>query len=327
MIGHFSAEQLASYRAGAVSDGKAARIRSHLHGCTRCAQVDYDLGGLSELLASIPTPPMPDHLTERLRSALAAELAQRAVGATSMEALEAGLVTTDGLVTVGGSAPGGTPGRPDLPDRRRWRTRPWRLPDLSAPLLLRGLAATAVVVVLVGGGLLLANAGGGRLESTAAKPAGAGRAPRARLPASYNASGTQIQLQYQHDGKYSYTNAVATDANYTKANLPAGVRQELADTPSVSGVPAPSQASQAREHAHAPSPTLKKFDVGRLESCLSTVAAGRLVLLVEVARYAGIPAAIIVLRPVGGAFDVIVVGEGCGASGQDVITRLAVPRS
>ncbi len=51
-----------------------------------------------------------------------------------------------------------------------------------------------------------------------------------------------------------------------------------------------------------------------------------MVLLAEVARYRGVPATMIVLKATGPAFDVIVVGQACGASGQDVIARFAIPR-
>jgi hypothetical protein len=64
-----------------------------------------------------------------------------------------------------------------------------------------------------------------------------------------------------------------------------------------------------------------------LAGCLANIASGRQVLLADVARYLGKPATIIVLKPVSGAFDVIVVGLACTATKADVITRLSVPKS
>jgi hypothetical protein len=328
LIGHFSAEVLANYRTGAMSESRAARISSHLSGCARCAKVDNDLTGVSQLLASIPAPAMPDYLTERLRSALAAEAAQRGFGTTSTRAAGDAAAAPDGLAAVGGPvavgspAPVQTPGWPDLSGRAPRRVRWPRMPDLSAPLLLRGLAATTVLMLLVGGGVLLANAGGGRSASTS----GASSAPEARpqMQPGYASSVARIRLQYQHNGQYIYTNAVATGASYTKADLAAGVRKQVASSPLVSGgaVPRPT----VYRNGHSTGQHLGEFNIGRLESCVSAVAAGRLVLLTEVARYLGVPAAIIVLQPVDGAFGVIVVGTACGASGQDVIARLTVPR-
>ena len=321
MIGHFSAGQLASYRAGAVSDGRAARISSHLSNCPRCAQVDNDLTGVSQLLASVPIPAIPDHLTQRLQSALAAELAQR--GGT-LPATGLNPVSADGLPAAGGGAsmhPPGWPGRPERARRRRGRQP--RMAGWSSPLVLRGLAATGAVVLLVGGGLLLANAGGGRSASpSAAQGEPSGRGPRVSAPRS-NASALAppTTLHYQSDGKYANTNVVTTDLNYTKENLPANVRQEVASTSAIGHTPGP----EINSRVHA-SNQLGQFDVARLGSCVSAVAAGRSVMLVEVARYMGVPAAIIVMRPGNGAFDVIVVGEACGASGQDVIARVVVPQ-
>jgi hypothetical protein len=327
LTGHFSAEQLASYRAGAVSVARAARISGHLSSCPRCAQVDYDLSGVSQLLASVPVPAMPDHLTERLRSRLVAEVARRGVGATSIQVSGAGRMSSDGRVTAGGRAPVRTPGRPELPGRARRRAWRWRMPDLSSPLLVRGLAAVVLLVLLVGGGLLFANAGGGRVPSTAAaksagRPAKAGVSSGRASYAPSIQSAAPIRLRYQRNGTFSYANVVTTDANFTRANLAAGVRQKLANSPLVVGI------SQPTSFGHVPSAGqhVGKFEVGRLESCVSAVAAGRPVMLTVVARYMGVPAAIIVFQPVGGTFDVIVVGQACAASGQDVIARVTVPR-
>ena len=324
MIGHFSAGQLASYRAGAVSDGRAARISSHLSNCQRCAQVDNDLTGVSQLLASVPIPAIPDHLTERLQSTLAAEVAQRAGGAMPTGALGGGSAPAGGLVISGSGGSGHAPGRPDRPGRaRRRRVRQPRMTGWSSPLVLRSLAATATVALLVGGGLLFANAGGGRSGNPSAQSEPARRTGRvgAQAPRSNASALTPTQLQYQHDGKYAYTNVVTTDTSYTKENLAAKVRLQVASSASVG-----SRAEPFTGQARAPHHQLGHFDVGRLESCVSAVAAGQNVMLVDVARYMGVPAAIIVMRPVNGAFGVIVVGQACGASGQDVIARLTVPQ-
>jgi hypothetical protein len=89
---------------------------------------------------------------------------------------------------------------------------------------------------------------------------------------------------------------------------------------SSAGSPAQTSASPAPTRAHA-----NPFQVGQLEACISAVAAGRIVQLTAEVRYEGQPVAFIILQPLNGALDVIVVGHACGASGQDVIARLTVP--
>jgi hypothetical protein len=109
--------------------------------------------------------------------------------------------------------------------------------------------------------------------------------------------------------------------DYTKANLPAGIRHEVANMAQLgptTTMPAPNAAAE-------PQQSISRTTVGQLESCLSAVAADRLVLLVEVAHYLGLPTTIIVFKPVGDAFNVIVVGETCGPASQDIIATLTVP--
>ncbi len=155
MISHFSADELADYRAGSISAGRAARIGAHLSGCSECSQLSSDLDGVSRLLSSIPVPPMPHRVTEHLQAIIAAEASQR----TTAVPVASGAAGTAGTAGTAGSLPVQVPGRPDLPRRRGHRARRLRMPDWSTPLLLRGLAAAGVLVLLVGGGVLLANRG------------------------------------------------------------------------------------------------------------------------------------------------------------------------
>src|SRR6185437_15179766 len=60
LIGHFNADELASFRAGTLRDSKAARISAHLSTCPQCASVHAGLGDVSLLLGSIPAPSMPE---------------------------------------------------------------------------------------------------------------------------------------------------------------------------------------------------------------------------------------------------------------------------
>jgi hypothetical protein len=76
---------------------------------------------------------------------------------------------------------------------------------------------------------------------------------------------------------------------------------------------------------HAPaaagrSATFGHMAVTDLAGCVNRIAAGDLVLLVDVARYQGEPATVIVTQPsAGGAEQIWVVRPGCSASRSDVL--------
>src|SRR5581483_2914559 len=103
MTRHVDAETLARFRQGELRPRRNSRIRSHLAGCRRCSELNEDLAGVTTLLASVPPPPIPEHLTARIHSALAAEAARRAtVTAGSAPA------ALSGAAAPGDTAPGDT---------------------------------------------------------------------------------------------------------------------------------------------------------------------------------------------------------------------------
>lgn len=288
-----------------MSDGKAARISAHLSDCPECADVYSGLAGVSQLLASVQVPSMPEMLSQRVQAAIADEAGQR-VARTPAPMLAGGDL---------GRSVAMNPGRPG--PARRPRIRAWS----SSPLLLRGLAAAGVIVLLVGGGILLANQRGTG-PSTSAGARKAAEPARSRPGTAAVGSTALARLRYQQGAETKYTSAMTSRVNYTKADLPAGIRQVVADKAQLT---VPRMNINTSAAPSEPSHQLNHTTVGELESCLSTVAAGRTVLLVEVARYLGVPATIIVFDPVSDAFDVIVVGEACGSANPDIITTLAVP--
>ena len=285
--------------------------------------MDSGLADVSKLLASMPpVPPMPQTLSQRLEAAIANEAAQRA---TRMAVPGSGLARSSavdrGLLAI--------PGRPELPDRVPRQVRRPRVGRWSAPLLLRGLAAAGVRVIVVGGGILLANE---RPTGGASRAAPALRPNLARPPGAAIGSATTTQLRYRHGAGYLYADTVTSNVNYTSADLASGVRRAAENSaqvtnPSMAGpsMAGPSAGAGARAGALVHGQRLLGFHIGQLESCLSAVTASSLVLLVDVARYQGQPAAIIVIRPASGLFHVIVVGLACDATNQDILTRLAVP--
>jgi len=274
---------------------------------------------VSAMLSRIPVPPMPEQLTQRLQGVIAQEAARRSAGATMPAVSE----VKPGVGIE--PCPAMIPGRPDLPPPERTRRRRVRRPSMkawSSPSLLRGLTAAAVLVVLVGGGFVLTTGRGPVSRSTAGTPS-TPKSVRNRPSSAIVGSAAATPLHYRHGKRLAYANAVTSRVNYTKASLPAGVRSEVKNSAQVTG-----SSPEAVEGNSAPSASgrLSGVTISHLESCLSSVATGNLVLLVDIAHYLGRPATIIVLKPVNDIFDVIVVGQGCGTSGKNVITRLTVPK-
>ena len=314
-----SAEILALHRESAVSAAKAARIDAHLAGCAKCSGIDAALTSLASVLAATELPAMPEAVGLRIQMAITRESAARSATGHALAA----------------PAPAGSariPGRPDLAERRRSRSRWFRTPDWSSPLLLRGLAAAAAVVVIAGAGILLANA------RTASQGSGAGLSePRARAPAAPTGvaggtgnsashgvqAGGRVTVSYRTNGRIATAPVVVSDANVTQRSLPDRVRKQVASVPgfrAVTGAPT-SQASLSQKLR------IGGVSVLTLEGCLSTVSSGRQVLLVDVARFLNRPATIIVLKSptTVSVLDVTIVGFGCSASSADIIRTLTVP--
>jgi hypothetical protein len=334
LIGHISADELASYRAGATSGSRTSKIATHLAGCVRCAGVDASLANVSALLAGVPALPMPDNLSGRVLTALATESAQRA---TAMTAATAGTAPAAPTALAGGSASARTAGATGAdapraadsspPGYRRWRLR---MPDWSSPLVLRSLAATGVLALVAGGGFLLASAHHGSGTATSGPVAAPGARKGAVNPGvhSANVSATD-EVRYKYKGTYLDANAIQSRADYTGRDLASGVRAVVASTPAISPASPVPQATGGTNGNSTSSPRVRIGGVSadQLAGCLSNVASGRKVLLADVAHYLGKPAVIIVLKPVTGAFGVIVVGLACTATDADAITRLSVPKS
>src|ERR1700735_3847351 len=88
---HVSAETMARYRQGDLNQRRTSHIGTHLAACERCSALNEDLGGVTTLLAGVRPPPMPEDLTARITSAIAAESARRAAApATEKAAVHGG---------------------------------------------------------------------------------------------------------------------------------------------------------------------------------------------------------------------------------------------
>jgi hypothetical protein len=294
--GHVDEQTLAAYREGLLPPRKAARIAAHLPECPRCAEIDAQLAAVTTILASTPAPPMPASVAQRLDAALAAEIAAASQPAASPAGAP---VTGERAGRLDG------PGGRDGTGRRRGAgsaRAPWPLP-------LRLAAVAAAVVVVAGGGYAIAHtvlAGNSAVSSSSASeaapasvPSAAGRVPEAAPGA---AIGAGLPL-------------VASGTDYRGGQLPAQVGAVLKRYPA---------AALAPGHVKA-SPTVPVAAFPRLAACVAHVAGGQRPRLVDIARYGGQPAAVIVVPVPGTAtVRVSVAGPGCPAQGG-VITQFSMP--
>jgi hypothetical protein len=311
---HVRAQTLARFRQGDLGPRRSARIGAHLARCARCRARSEDLAGVTKLLAGVHPPPIPEHLEARIHSALTTEAARRVKLPEENAA----------------ASPAGTGPAADGPHPRRERPghgrRP-RVPRLRPAIALRALAAAAAVVVVAGGIYEIAHnsASSSSAGSSAAAPAAPATAGPSRTAAGALATGPP--LPYRHAGGEASITPVMTGTDFASATLSGQVAAQLtqhAHGGAVAGPNAPS-ATQGPAAAGGRSATFGHMAVTDLAGCVNRVAAGDLVLLVDVARYQGGPATVIVTQPsAGGAEQIWVVGPGCSASRSDVLQHAAL---
>jgi hypothetical protein len=322
---HFDAEMLARYDEGDLRPWQSWRIRVHLSRCAQCAALNSELAGVSALLASVPEPPMPQHLYVRIEVALAHEAAVRAAsGQDTVTAVHPATAAGSATATAGQEL---SPAKPQ-PDgqgdwergsaRHRRRTR-WRLPKWSAggpQVALRvATAAAALLVVGVGSYELTQHTGG-----TSSAPSAPRAAPAAGAAPSV---GYGPLLKYLYSGRARTITPILTHTNFTPGRL----RSQLSRIPGTPpGAQSPIAAPNARSSA-APSnaKTFGNIPVSNLDGCVNRIAAGNLVVLVDVAEFQGKPAIIIVIEGSGaGPGQFWVVGTGCSAGSSDVLDHGAL---
>jgi hypothetical protein len=308
---HVSAEEIARFGEGDVSRRKAARIGSHLASCHQCAEVRDDLAMVPALLASTTVPPMPDHLTDRIQTALMTESARRA----SPEA-------------AAGSADGRRPER----HAAGWS---WsRIPGLSARSA-GWVAAAAAAIVIAGGGTYLVVSANGSSSGANSSSGSAASAPRTAAgpasPATPVNRGLGPELEYQRGGQQAQFTPIVTGTNYVPSQLTSQVQGTLTDyrkavAISGAGKVVPHATSGLKATQSGEPSQIGAFTPGVLEGCVTRISAGAMVVLVDVASYQGSPAAVIVTEMAArGPEQVSVVGTGCSASSSDVLTRTTLP--
>jgi hypothetical protein len=290
---HPSARQLASLAVGELRPRKAAKMEAHVAHCEQCTRICQQLGSVRAILASTSYPPMPDDLSARIGSAISREAQQRLAAMPATET-----------------------GRRGLPARRQraWTGGGWQL--LGLPFAATGLAAaaSAAVIAAAGGYLVADNLGASVASSSSAALAGAAAPPQKMSPGpdvTYGRPGLLHTIRVAE----SRTNFVAAHlrAEATSALLTAEAREAVG-----AGATASAAAPRTGSAAKGPSPS-------QLAGCLGRISPDRTVLLVDVARYQGKPAELIVTAPtVVSAAEAWVVGSYCSATTKDVFTSAAL---
>lgn len=296
---HADAETLAAFREELLSRRKAARVSAHLAACSRCAGLDAQLTEVSALLTTSTTPPMPDALTARIEAAIAAEAAARAATAA------------DGTVPAG-TAGTGTGSR----DRAGRPTRP----PGRARLVLRVAVVTAAVVVVAGGGYGVARLLTANPESSTSAGPGSAAAPAFGISgnASRNATGG-LRAPGTTGNPAPAARIISSDTNYQPGQLESQVsavlNQHGASASAATG-PGPSPANQPAA------------SVPLVPHCVAHVTGGKPPLLVDLAKYQGRPATIIVVPgATHGTLRVLVVAGTCTATTGRVIATTTFPGS
>jgi hypothetical protein len=299
MSRHASTEVLARYTGGDLKPRKAARVASHLAGCATCRERVHALDSVPSMLASVQFPPIPANLSSRIEMSIAGESAARVAREPASEA-----------------------GRRDLPARGGPARHGARVPGWPSSVLPRALAATAAAVVIAAGGYEMATHLGGSTSGQAP-----GSAALAR-PATWRPGPI---VSYGRSGHTHSIVAVEAATDFLAGTLgkQAAAAMETRHVSS-SGVPGAAGAvNSPNASLKKTSPTLQGQaapEISKLQGCVGLIAAGRNVLLVEIAKYQGKPATIIVTEAhTSGPAEVFAVGATCSSGTRDILASQQVP--
>jgi anti-sigma factor RsiW len=305
MSRHASLKILAFYIEGALRPRKASRVASHLAGCSRCTGNVQGLQQVPVLLLSATFPPIPESLSDRIEMAIAAESTTRVTAAEPVS---------------------GEASRRDLPARGTGRERRrWRMPGVSSPLA-GSLAAVGAAVVIAGGGYEIAShldtGGTPSTSSVAHQPPPSGAAANGSN-ASAGAVRAGPEVQFQHNGKQVSISSVRTSTNFQPATLRAQAQSALQ-----AARLSPLQSVPGAIGSPAAVPGATSVNQRQLTACVGNIAAGRNVLLVDIAKYQGDLATIIVVgRGPSGPGVVFAVGPACSATNADVLAQQNLPQT
>lgn len=319
MTRHVSTEDLARLADGDLTGAADRQARSHLDECQDCRADLAALSRIPALLADVPAPPMPARLSARIDAAMAAESARRAADQAP------GLVSVPGqpgIPSPSGAVPPADHSAHGDSHRVRGRARRARRPVLTLAGT-RILAAAAAIVIIGGGGYGLVRyleegqaAGTSSASSTSGGLSGSSPDAGPRAPAIGPVYGPLVQ--YRAAGRIAAVRPVRSGTDYQPSRLTEQVTREMAQFPHGLGQLAPNASPDAGQ-------TFGDVSLSRLSGCISRVAAGRLVQLVDVAAFDGKPATVIVTGAPGQSRQAIVVGPGCSSRAGDVLARRVIP--
>jgi hypothetical protein len=195
-------------------------------------------------------------------------------------------------------------------------------------------AAAAAVVVAVGGGYAIVQGLGGS-GTTASGGSGASRS--VAVPEHRNGGGAPIAsaagpaLQYLRGTKKASFTPIANGTDFVPGRLAAQVSTALAGYLRSAGAstriarPLGTPGGAASPGIPNAPARIGSFSLTGLAACVSRIAAGNLVLLVDIATYQSNPAAVIVAAATQqGPRRVWVVGTGCSGSRSDVLNQVTL---
>jgi hypothetical protein len=253
---HLDTDVLAEFRAGLITGRRGVKITAHLAGCDRCTALDDKLAGVSMLLASVPAPPMPDSVAQRLDTVLAAEVTKK---------------NYPERVQVDRPGESGAHDRPAA--KRGFRLATWRvLVPVGAAAGL--LAAGGYGLSLIGhgpGSQTAASSAAGSTSSSSSSSAAAGSAAKAADSGRPAAAAPLYPAPSPHPQLKSPNQVVTV----SRATLRKQVETELRKPPATRPM---------------------KAATSQVLACVQRLADGTPLELVESARYEGRPATIIVAR-------------------------------
>jgi hypothetical protein len=359
---HPNNDLLADLAAEVLADDLAGHVQDHVIGCSRCAAVLADAESVRAMLLQIEPEQMPDEVLARLeralktarredestaagdgaetrvlgRLSLGSDTARSDPGrriprsgnvagpATGRIAPAAGL--TGSMATMGPktsrlnrmSAPAQSARRQAIEEQKA--DQPSRLSRL-APILR--IAAGVLVVAGVGVGVMQLRGDGGS-SADQATSAGSGSAP-----APIVAPVQSTKTNYAEKALPTQVKSLIAASQKLLVEPGADNPEIAAESNDLSAASSPPEAPKAAaSRASTPAPTgqgqLLRSPTA-LRACLQAIGAGQLEpVAVDLARYAGREAAIIVLPADGGGYEVWVVARDCRADSDGTIDVVRV---
>jgi hypothetical protein len=294
---HPSANQLASLAVGELRPRKAAKIEEHVAQCEQCTRICQQLGAIRAILASTSYPQIPDNLSDRIGSAISREAQRRMPAMNASETRRGDLPARRPRAGAGGG---------------------WRLLRLSVAATRLAAAIGAVVIAAAGSYLVADNIGTSVTHSPSSPLAGAA-APTQQMSLGPDVTYGQPALLHT-------TRAVESHVNFVAAHLRTEAISAVRAAEGLDAFPAQQSANTAALiTVSAADPSSDGPSARRLAGCVGLIAPGQTVLLIDVARYQGKPAEVIVTAPtVVSQAEVRVVGSSCSATKKDVLTQAAL---